>query len=1009
MKESEFSQSALSFTESELNFHFKVTKALRNAKSLFELTRIFIEHLKYRFPDKKPTVLLYDTLKQDLFLPSDADVKSDIRIEVDHINYNGSVAVRCFLDKKNIIIRDTRQTDLINIFWVEKLKLKSLIVLPIIHDDKAIGVLRVDDSLNYDAFSEKLIKFYEYLLQIFSIEAIRVINQNYVIKKAIVNTSFQRIKNIINGLPLPSFTIDKDEQITFVNKELLKLLGVSENNQKINISLDTLFNPEALTEFRKAFKSIKNNGLNSSFECKIDIKQTKRLMKVVLSNLAIEETDRPQYMVCFEDKHEQKTYEKEVGKLITRYKQLFEDAPIGYYELDAEGRIINVNRFISNLLGYSHLELVGRSVFNIFPVRYRASYKESFLKRLKKELHYSGNERIYLTKEHKEIPCFIEDKYVFDDDSNVIGIITTVMDMSDLKKTKQELESSQERIVSLYSLSQMIYFNEQEIFEYTIEELLHLTSSGFGFIIFIDDLNSKITLHLFIKNSEAEKLRTEVYYLDIDKTGSWFPSLLNGEAMMQNEVGFDFNIDFPNKDIDVRNILAVPIYELSKVAIIAGIGNKNINYIEWDLVQTDLFINEMWKSILKKKSESALIAEKENLKITLNSISEGVITTDFNDRIISVNRSVEEIFEFNEQELLGTLIKDFLSLLEIRDENNKYEMEIAEVYNILHNPLKDIDLSRNYFAKSKSGTQKIIQIHCVDIMSATDEKGGWNYFIKDITDIINIEQKSSLSQKLESLGQLAAGIAHEINTPMQYINDNNRFLQDSFRDINNYLKEIKLIIDSNNAAAQELKDKYDLDFLIGEIPLAIEQTREGIEKVNKIIVAMKNFSHHQGTEKLIADLNYGIESTATITKNAWKYVADLSLDLDPNLPSILCFSDELNQVFLNMIINSAHAIEEKYGKSAIKGTIKIQTQFDENNVIIKIEDNGNGIPPKNVSKIFDPFFTTKQVGKGTGQGLTIAHDIIVNKHNGKIMVDSVYQEGTVFTILIPYNKTQLNK
>jgi len=207
----------------------------------------------------------------------------------------------------------------------------------------------------------------------------------------------------------------------------------------------------------------------------------------------------------------------------------------------------------------------------------------------------------------------------------------------------------------------------------------------------------------------------------------------------------------------------------------------------------------------------------------------------------------------------------------------------------------------------------------------------------------------------------------------------------------------------------ELKIKMDMEFIISEIPRSIEQSQTGIERVTKIVRAMKDFSHPGAKEKSYYDINHGIQVTITISKNEWKYVADVDFQPATNLPDIYCLQDELNQVILNMIINSSHAIEEKGTESSgKKGLIQIVTQRENDFAVIKILDNGKGIKPENISKIFDPFFTTKQVGKGTGQGLAISHDIIVNKHGGQINVESKYGYGTTFIIKIPiYNNDEL--
>jgi signal transduction histidine kinase len=234
---------------------------------------------------------------------------------------------------------------------------------------------------------------------------------------------------------------------------------------------------------------------------------------------------------------------------------------------------------------------------------------------------------------------------------------------------------------------------------------------------------------------------------------------------------------------------------------------------------------------------------------------------------------------------------------------------------------------------------------------------------------------------------------------MQFINDNSNFLYDALSNIKQFFDDSVSL--KENDIFKENYLKYDLDYFINEAINALNETFEGIERVKKIVIAMKEFAHPSSKEKVQTDLNKIIETTITISRNNWKYYADMITQFDTNLPLIECVIDEIGQVILNMIVNSAHAIEEKFKELNQKGYIKITTSSDSSFAYITIEDNGTGIKPEHLSKIYEPFFTTKGVGKGTGQGLAIAYDIIVNKHNGDIKCESTYGEGTKFIIKLP--------
>ena len=199
-----------------------------------------------------------------------------------------------------------------------------------------------------------------------------------------------------------------------------------------------------------------------------------------------------------------------------------------------------------------------------------------------------------------------------------------------------------------------------------------------------------------------------------------------------------------------------------------------------------------------------------------------------------------------------------------------------------------------------------------------------------------------------------------------------------------------------------IADEVDAEYLAEEIPSAIDQALEGVKRVSNIVLSMKEFSHPGSAAKSHIDINRALKTTITVSKNEWKYCAELVTDFDPGLPQVPCLPGELNQAFLNMIVNAAHAIESKKGEDSRElGTITITTSHDDDYATIRISDTGTGIPEDVRSRIFDPFFTTKDVGKGTGQGLAVARSVIVDKHGGALSVESTIGEGSTFVICLP--------
>jgi PAS domain S-box-containing protein len=280
-----------------------------------------------------------------------------------------------------------------------------------------------------------------------------------------------------------------------------------------------------------------------------------------------------------------------------------------------------------------------------------------------------------------------------------------------------------------------------------------------------------------------------------------------------------------------------------------------------------------------------------------------------------------------------------------------------------------------------------------------------------------IEVQLHQSQKMEAIGQLAAGIAHEINTPTQYVGDNTRFLKDAFDNIVSLLRshgELLTAAKQNTLTpevleqAEDVLAASDLEYFFLQVPQAIQETLEGVERITTIVRAMKEFSHPNSGGKAAADLNRAIESTTIVARNEWKYVADLNLDPDPELPLVPCFLGEFNQVILNLIVNAAHAISDVVRQHPeTKGLITLQTRRDGDSVLVRVSDTGTGIPEAYRPRIFEPFFTTKEVGRGTGQGLTLVYHTIVKKHGGTITFETEVGKGTTFVIRLPLHPPEI--
>jgi PAS domain S-box-containing protein len=470
--------------------------------------------------------------------------------------------------------------------------------------------------------------------------------------------------------------------------------------------------------------------------------------------------------------------------------------------------------------------------------------------------------------------------------------------------------------------------------------------------------------------------------------------------------------------------LAVSVSGIGKQRIFTGFL-RDITDRRIDEEQLELYQNELERKVVerthnlsgeiarRRRMETALRESQQRLQAITGSLFEGVLVVDVNGHIVFANRSA-------------------CSLLGGRDDGKLAGLDVDDVF-LLKREGDDVHFTDSPFHRAVESGKTIRDDDAVFVTNDGDvlyvafacspliENGmsrGTTISFRDISARKEAQNEALQASKLASVGQLAAGIAHEINTPTQYIGDNLRFLDEAHRDIAVVLdtyRKLALaaskagVLGERVAEVAAAVEVADLEYLLAEIPAATDQSIDGVERVARIVLAMKEFSHPGSKDKTATDLNRAIENTLMVCRNEWKHVADVDTDLDPALPPVICLPDELNQVFLNLIVNAAHAIGEAGGEAGEgggangKGRISIATRGDDGWAEIRISDTGGGIPDEIGEHIFDPFFTTKEVGKGTGQGLSICRDVVVKKHGGRIFFETVPGKGTAFVVRLPVN------
>ncbi len=398
-----------------------------------------------------------------------------------------------------------------------------------------------------------------------------------------------------------------------------------------------------------------------------------------------------------------------------------------------------------------------------------------------------------------------------------------------------------------------------------------------------------------------------------------------------------------------------------------------------------------------------LAREKAVLEGIISTIPHAVFWKDRDSRFLGCNQTLARLGGLaSPRDIVGRTDHN----MPWRDQADDYRRDDRQV---IESGRPKLDIEE--VLEDRNGRMSVLLTSKVPLRNERGEVDGVLGVFADITEHKNLERQLSQARKLESIGQLAAGIAHEINTPTQYVSDNTRFAADALRGLMAPLRDLAELAAKPDAATPErvaalfeAVRSLDLGYLAAEVPRAMEQSLDGLEQIARIVRAMKDFSH-PGEEMAPTDLNAAIASTITVARHEWKYVADVETDFDPELGPVPCRAGDIKQAVLNMVVNAAHAIQRaRGGDDASKGTIRISTRRAPPFAEIRIADDGCGMSAEIRSRIFDPFFTTKGVGQGTGQGLAIAHSVIVKTHGGTISVATEEGRGATFLVRLPLDR-----
>jgi two-component system, NtrC family, sensor kinase len=649
---------------------------------------------------------------------------------------------------------------------------------------------------------------------------------------------------------------------------------------------------------------------------------------------------------------ERKRAEASLRESEDRFRTAFEEAPYGMCLTGLDGRFLHANTALCRMLGYSSEELLSGAWQQV-------THPDDLERSHAAAMEFSHGrveplafEKRYIHKRGHPIWARVKVSVVKDAAGQPEHFITQIEDVT-LRKRADEaqaflaslVESTQVAIVGTTPQGVILSWNRgaAELYGYSPAEMI----GGTGGMLAPAE-----------RREEQERLLARV------RAGE---RVANYETVRVRKDG---------RRVDVSLALS-PVYD--EAGTITGMAT-----IARDITR-------------RREAERALKSSEERYRELFENASDLVYTFDLDLHITSLNRLAETTMGYAREEAVGMPLRALAGEETWRRAQHRIGRLLAG------DPPQKFEADM----RTRDGQRLNLEVN-PRLIFRNDVPVGIQAIARDITGRDVAEMELRQAQKLESVGRLASGIAHEINTPMQFVGDNVRFLEDSFAELGRYFAKQRAILEPTGGAKpgavcradlRQLEEELDLPYLLREIPEALHQTVEGIERVVTIVRAMKEFAHPESRDAVRADLNKALENTLTVARNELKYVAEVETDFGP-LPPVVCSVSDMNQVFLNLLVNAAHAIGEVVAGTERKGKIRIHTEVQGPMVLITIADSGGGIPARIREHIFDPFFTTKEVGRGTGQGLAIAR-AVVDRHKGSLTFESEEGKGTTFFIRLP--------
>jgi PAS domain S-box-containing protein len=773
----------------------------------------------------------------------------------------------------------------------------------------------------------------------------------------------------------PIAVIDFDGRILRVNGAFERLTGYSAKELS-SLTIGDITPEHCLASGSEILAQVRATGQSARYEKEYRRKDGTFVPVEVLAELYLDEQEEPIGFTGFiTDIGERKQIENALRVSEERFRRLYDEAPVGYHEIDTEGRIVSINKTECELLGYSREEVLGRQVFDFIAPEFREQARAGFPEKVRGEHPLRTIERTYQTRDGRRLFVAIEERYKRDAQGFVVGIRSTVQDITDRKRTEAALVASERRARVLFEgIEDAVFVHAPDgrildanpaasrLLGYSREELLAMTTNDIDDPEFAAGYEDRLKSQLALGHLSCEgRHRT--------KDGRVIPVDINTSTIL-----FD----------QQRAVLAV----------IRDITERKA-------------LEETRRQFAEAQMRYALEMEAKNRELTesearYRQLTEGcldaVIVANGQGRITLFNPAAEKIFGYQSGEVLG---KPFDRLIpnvfgssggtEVQDDPTPKNPTIVG---------KTVELR----GSRKGGEEFPLELS----LSAVNLAGVLQYIgsIRDQTERQRMRAMLTQSEKLASIGLLSAGVAHEINNPLAYVGNNLAVLE---RDLSGVLQMIALYEQAGEVLAsaapellkqiEDVSEEIDWAYVRENLHRMLARTRDGVQRVANIVSNLRGLARTSPPKMetvLIADL---LESALEMIRGRMRrHNIEVKVEHAADVPRLTCVPSQISQVILNLLINAVQAIETTGRMEG--GLIRFTTAREGDSLLITIADNGCGIDPESIPQLFDPFFTTKSVGEGTGLGLSITHGIITG-HSGRIEVESRPSEGTCFRVYVP--------